>query len=272
MEFDYIRHSIISDIDRKLARIEEKDYCIFRARVQKKHFIEIEREANTHSYKIEHPEVAFKRYNSHVGKSKHRNGLGHLEDTHGWLYGEMSTHRPISEKLIREMAGRIDPKTHKEEDAEYRVLGLNELTGENHLTGVRATGSRYTPPYPDKIPREMTEFVSELNFLLSETSTPATLTAAAYAHLHLARIHPFEDTNGRSARMLQNVMLRLHGLPPPVIYQGERFDYYKVLDTAMVDWRLRTGIKKEYPSKGEINFYEYIAGKVSSSLDRILDL
>jgi len=116
----------------------------------------------------------------------------------------------------------------------------------------------------------MEKYVEELSFYLSDPSIPYVLHAAAYAHLHMARIHPFEDGNGRTSRIIQNAILRKGGLPPAVIFQGERFDYYDRLDSAKWGWRERTGQKNQVPSKGERNFFEYIAGKVSASLDRLV--
>jgi Fic family protein len=40
------------------------------------------------------------------------------------------------------------------------------------------------------------------------------LSAAVQLHAELVRIHPFEDGNGRSSRLLLNVVLVSYGLPP----------------------------------------------------------
>ena len=72
---------------------------------------------------------------------------------------------------------------------------------------------------------------------------------------------------------MQNVILQSFGLPPPVIYAGERHDYYSHLQKAINGWRDRTSDEngKIGDSPNEDLFYNYIAGKVSTSLDRLLN-
>jgi len=265
----YIRPSIISDIDLKVARLNTRDICKVKSWIYQRHFKEFEREACSHSYKIEHPTKAYTRFNGHGKKRQKRNGERALGEAHRWGLEQLNP-ATFDEDFIRKLAGKIDPKIHYGASAEYRMIGKNPRTGVEHYTRIRM-GSKFTPPSPDKIEREMGNFTEEMQFLLSDNSIPYILTASAYSHLHMARIHPFEDTNGRTARALQNIILRLNDLPPPVIFQGERFDYYRRLENAMLGWRSRTGQKKETPSEGERDFYEYIAGRVSSSLDKILD-
>jgi Fic family protein len=55
---------------------------------------------------------------------------------------------------------------------------------------------------------------------------------AAEAHYRFAKIHPFVDGNGRTARLLMNLVLLRHGYPLTVIPAEQRADYIKVLDTA----------------------------------------
>jgi Fic family protein len=55
---------------------------------------------------------------------------------------------------------------------------------------------------------------------------------AAKAHLELAAIHPFVDGNGRTARLLQNLLLMRRGFPPAVIRLDERLEYYQALEDA----------------------------------------
>ncbi len=259
-----IRVSIISEVARKLARLQErKEVTLFRAALTNRHFREIEREANTHSYKMEHPEEAFTIYNGHAKRRLVRKGVQELRDAHTWGIAHLHDGL-LTQEYLMEFAGKCDTKMYQGMPAKYRVIG------EDHMTGVRPTGSRFTPPGPEKIGEEMKGFVDEMNFYLSKPNIPYVLVAAATAHLHLARIHPFEDANGRAARGVQNVILRRGNLPPAVIYPGERFEYHNYLDNAKMGWRERKGQNSDLPSEGERRFYEFIAGKVSSSLDRLV--
>jgi len=46
-------------------------------------------------------------------------------------------------------------------------------------------------------------------------------------HIQFEKIHPFEDGNGRTGRILMNIQRLKVGLPILVIYDKEKFEYYK---------------------------------------------
>lgn len=52
---------------------------------------------------------------------------------------------------------------------------------------------------------------------------------AAQAHHKLVAIHPFIDGNGRTARLVMNLVLFRYGYPPTVLLQANRRQYYQVL-------------------------------------------
>ena len=55
---------------------------------------------------------------------------------------------------------------------------------------------------------------------------------AAMAHHKLVEIHPFIDGNGRTARLVMNVILMRAGYPPAIIATINRQQYYRVLSQA----------------------------------------
>lgn len=55
------------------------------------------------------------------------------------------------------------------------------------------------------------------------------LILAAVFHEKFERIHPFYDGNGRTGRMLMNLILLKSGLPPLIVKNSERKEYYNVL-------------------------------------------
>jgi hypothetical protein len=57
---------------------------------------------------------------------------------------------------------------------------------------------------------------------------------ARLADLHAAfeRVHPFRDGNGRSGRLILNLMLVRFGYPPAIIYKKDRLKYLRGLDRA----------------------------------------
>jgi Fic family protein len=52
---------------------------------------------------------------------------------------------------------------------------------------------------------------------------------AAQVHHKLDAIHPFFDGNGRTARLVMNLVLFRYGYPPTVIMRVNRRQYYQVL-------------------------------------------
>lgn len=55
---------------------------------------------------------------------------------------------------------------------------------------------------------------------------------AALAHYKLVHIHPFSDGNGRTSRLLMNMILMQTGYPPVIIHKQHRHTYYENLQIA----------------------------------------
>lgn len=58
---------------------------------------------------------------------------------------------------------------------------------------------------------------------------------AAMFHAQFIKIHPFRDGNGRTGRMILNYMLAVSGHPLTNIRGDAKQDYYKAIDSAIVD-------------------------------------
>jgi Fic family protein len=54
----------------------------------------------------------------------------------------------------------------------------------------------------------------------------------AYAHLELVQIHPFHDGNGRTSRLLMNLVLVNKGFQIISFDKDDRFRYYQALETS----------------------------------------
>lgn len=79
-----------------------------------------------------------------------------------------------------------------------------EHAGKYRTIQVIITGTEYVPPTAEDVPGQMAELVRELEEKSGNTH-PVVL--AAYAHRRLVDIHPFQDGNGRTARLLMNLIL-----------------------------------------------------------------
>lgn len=49
------------------------------------------------------------------------------------------------------------------------------------------------------------------------------ITAAAQLHLDLVNIHPYEDANGRTARIVLNIALKQAGYPSIIVYNKHKY-------------------------------------------------
>lgn len=76
----------------------------------------------------------------------------------------------------------------------------------------------FIAPPSKEIPKRMQAFAVELRERLDAGAD--TISTAAWAHMTLAHIHPFNDGNGRTARLLMNAIL-MHGDYPPVIIPSD---------------------------------------------------
>lgn len=92
------------------------------------------------------------------------------------------------------------------------------------------TGSRFTPPPPDKVPVEMAAFVE---WMSHADLHPVTL--AAEVHRRFVFIHPFIDGNGRVARLLMNLCLLRHGYTLAIVPPVLRVEYIQLLEKAHTD-------------------------------------
>lgn len=102
----------------------------------------------------------------------------------------------------------------------------DESAGQYRCTPVRIAGAQHIPPESWEIPRLMLEWENWLQQAASELH-PVVL--AALAHHKLVSIHPFVDDNGRTARLMMNLVLFRYGYPPTVILRVNRRQYYQAL-------------------------------------------
>lgn len=115
---------------------------------------------------------------------------------------------------------------------------------------VRISGSAVILPNPLKILDLMQDFAEWLS--RDQGLHPVEL--AAEAHYRLVTIHPFIDGNGRSARLLMNMILLMNGYPAAIIRKRDRLAYISSLEKAQL-----SGSKDDY--------FKIIAKAVDRSLD-----
>ncbi len=105
----------------------------------------------------------------------------------------------------------------------------DESAGAFRNLPVHIAGASHVPPEPWQIWSLMEEWEKWLN---SESLTLHPVERAALAHHKLVSIHPFIDGNGRTARLVMNLLLMRQGYPPTIILKVNRQQYYRVLAQA----------------------------------------
>jgi Fic family protein len=105
----------------------------------------------------------------------------------------------------------------------------DENSGSYRKTQVRIAGASFTPPESWQITSLMAEWS---DWVASFEGAIHPVNLAAQAHHRLVAIHPFVDGNGRTARLVMNLLLMRKGYPPTVILRTNRRQYYSVLAKA----------------------------------------
>lgn len=104
-----------------------------------------------------------------------------------------------------------------------------EFAGRYRNGFVRIVGANFTPANALKVSNLMEELVAWTN------ENPLKLNVLALAtifHHRFVYIHPFFDGNGRSVRLLMNLILMKDGYPPAIILKNDRKKYYQALNFA----------------------------------------
>jgi len=151
-----------------------------------------------------------------VGKSimEHNEILGmeaalkYINNTLVDKYGDISIQDIL--EIHRRVIGNVDP-------VEAGLFRRTQVFVSNHQ-----------PPPPTLLSTLMGKFVQWLN----SAHNLHPVRHAALAHYKLVFIHPFLDGNGRTSRLLMNLILMRAGFPPVIIRRADREVYYKHLQTA----------------------------------------
>ena len=109
----------------------------------------------------------------------------------------------------------------------------DDVAGRYRACDVMLPGAMYQPPGSHLVPELMNRFYQVLQQTgLPESNPPHPLLLAVWVHWAIARIHPFEDGNGRMARLWQDVVLLRGHLTAAIIRPEDRKSYYDSLTAA----------------------------------------
>ena len=140
---------------------------------------------------------------------------------------------PLTQHFIRTLHRTL----LREDYTVYQNLPGGQITGYVIHAGQYKTrpnsvitryGDRFDYASPEETPALMTDLVDWYNAAeQSGKFTPVEL--AAMFHYRYIRIHPFEDGNGRMARLMSNYILVRHGYPMIVIRSRKKNEYLEAL-------------------------------------------
>jgi Fic family protein len=104
-----------------------------------------------------------------------------------------------------------------------------EYAGRFRTAGVRISGANFVPPNALKVYDMVSELIKWTN---DETENLHPIIKASVFHHRFVWIHPFFDGNGRTVRLIFNLLLMKEGFPPAIILKNDRKKYYDALNKA----------------------------------------
>lgn len=129
-----------------------------------------------------------------------------------------ATEKPITERDVRQIHELI-------------LKGIEDVhAGRYRDTEVVISGSEYKPPSAQQVRLDMADLGAYISAVTSTPAQESPMLVAAAIHAWLAQIHPFIDGNGRTARILMNLILIRCGYPICIITRDDRLRYYDALE------------------------------------------
>ena len=150
------------------------------------------------------------------------------------LYDIVSNQRPISVAIIKEfnallLSGVRSTKAIDQfgNPSQKKANGGAFKTLPNHVLQSDGTIHYYVEPL--QVPEQMDELVAWIN---EKESSLHPVVIAALSHYNMVRIHPFDDGNGRGARILMNLILIKKNFPPAIVRNEQRRKYIEAITKA----------------------------------------
>lgn len=144
---------------------------------------------------------------------------------------EVNNHHKAIE-LVEDMSrSKSNLTEHEIRDVHKIVLeNIEKEFGGRYRTGqVRILGANFIPPNHLKVKEMVTALINETNDNPSKLNE---IELIARFHHRFVWIHPFFDGNGRTARLLMNLLFMRLGFPPAIVLYNNRKQYYRSLNMA----------------------------------------
>lgn len=160
---------------------------------------------------------------------------GHNEAVN-WIIDVIKEDRPLTENFIRQIHKlllkepyEVDAITPDGKPTKRKITVGEYKTVPNHVK--TKTGEIFRFATPEETPSKMYDLIEWYRKEVNKTEVSAILLATEF-HYKFIRIHPFDDGNGRTARILMNFILMKLGYPPVIIKTEDKQNYFSALQQA----------------------------------------
>lgn len=131
-------------------------------------------------------------------------------------------------------------------------------------------GDRFEYASPEETPALMSDLVDWYN-LAEESGEYTPVELASLFHYRYIRIHPFEDGNGRIARLMVNYILARHGWPMIVVRSRDKRKYIEALHKSDLKAGKEPSAGAHASLKQITNFLNYFKQLVATELKYNID-
>lgn len=153
-----------------------------------------------------------------------------------WVEDIVHQKEPLTENFIRQLHTLLLKEDHTTDaitpdgQATKKTIKVGEYKSTpNHVK--TKTGEIFRFATPEETHAKMNDLMVWLREKEQDKETNPILLAADF-HYKFIRIHPFDDGNGRIARILMNFILMQHNYPPVIIKTQEKGEYIAALEQA----------------------------------------
>ena len=176
--------------------------------------------------------------------------------------------RPLTETFIRTLHQtllREDYQVTNPDGTTYTIHVGQYKTRPNSVRTI--TGELFEYASPEETPALMADLIAWYNREeVAATLSPIQL--ASLFHYRYIRIHPFEDGNGRMARLLVNYILCKHGYPMIVVKSTDKNQYLSALNQCDV----AVGLIPSDGANAQLNQITPLTNYLSHCLEQSLTL
>lgn len=154
---------------------------------------------------------------------------------------EMNGHDKVVQEVLQMSRGELRLSERRIKDIHKAIMYEEDIT-ENKKIGVWKKTANEIINYqhekfdftnPSEVPDKIHELLNNINAFLDKyhqgKAKQHPLEAIGQFHLEYLTIHPFYDGNGRTARILTNILFMSCGYPLIIIKEEQKSSYYKLL-------------------------------------------